>query len=68
MELVQRAVLKLAREERLGNYESQRQYDTFHNKWDYCKDFGPGDLDDKDEDEYFLPVKINADWMHDPPI
>jgi hypothetical protein len=68
-ELVQWAVLKLAREETLGNYsESQRWYDTFYNEWDCCKDFGPGDLDDEDKDKYFLPVKIDADWMHDPPI
>jgi hypothetical protein len=66
---VQRAVLKSAREETLGNYsESQRQYDTFYNKWDCCKNFGPGDLNNEDEGECFLPVKINTDWMQDPPM
>jgi hypothetical protein len=67
--LVQRAVLKSAREETLGDYsESQRQYDAFHNKWDCCEDFGPGNLDDEDEDNYFSPVKIDTNQTHDPPI
>jgi hypothetical protein len=66
---VQRAVLNLAKKEALGNYsESQRQYDTFYNEWDYCEDFGPGNLDNEDEDKYFLPVKIDTDQTYDSPI
>jgi hypothetical protein len=53
----------------LGSYsESQRRYDTFHNEWDCCEDFRPGDLNDEDEDEYFSPVKIDTNQTHDPPI
>jgi hypothetical protein len=55
--------------ETLGNYsENQRRYDVFHNEWDCCEDFGSGNLDNEDEDEYFLPVKIDTDRIHDPPI
>ena len=47
----------------------QARYDSFHNEWDLCDKFGPGDSDEDedDEDNYdtFQDLDLNDDGIMD---